>query len=232
MSKLLIIEDDKDLVKVVRDWLEFEKHVVEEVYNGSSAIEILRSQEFDLIVLDWWLPEPEIDGLAVLTDLRARKNKTPVLFLTGRTANEDKITGLDSGADDYITKPFDIKEFLARVRALLRRAAGQATNVLTAGNLSIDAKTKTATLSGSILKLTPAEYALLEFFLLHPNQAFTAETLLFRVWNTPADLSTDTVRSCIKRLRRKLSKQEEGGQEDLIETVGRSGYRLNALDQP
>lgn len=231
MSKLLIIEDDKDLVRVVRDWLEFEKHAVEEVYDGSSAIEILRSQEFDLIVLDWWLPEPEIDGLAVLTELRSRKIQTPVLFLTGRTANEDKITGLDSGADDYITKPFDIKEFLARVRALLRRAGGQSTNIVRAGGLSIDTKTKTASLSSSILKLTPAEYALLEFFLLHPNQTFTAETLLFRVWNAPADLSTDTVRSCIKRLRRKLSAKEEGGQEDLIETVGRSGYRLNAPDQ-
>ncbi len=231
MSKLLIVEDDKDLVKVVRDWLEFEKHVVEAVYNGSSAIEILRTQEFDLIVLDWWLPEPEIDGLAVLTELRSRKNKTPVLFLTGRTTNEDKITGLDSGADDYITKPFDIKEFLARVRALLRRAGGQATNIVSAGCLSIDTKTKIASRSGSILKLTPAEFALLEFFLLHPNQTFTAETLLFRIWNAPADLSTDTVRSCIKRLRRKLSTNEESGQEDLIETVGRSGYRLNAPDQ-
>ena len=228
MSKILIIEDDKDLAKVVRDWLEFEKHVVQEVYDGSTAIEVLQHQKFDLIVLDWWLPEPNIDGLAVLVDLRARKDKTPVLFLTGRTANNDKITGLDSGADDYITKPFDMKEFLARVRALLRRAGGQASNTLDAGDLALDLKTKTATYCGSPLKLTRSEYSLLEFFIRHPEQTFTAETLLHRVWED-AELNTDTVRSCIKRLRRKfeLVQHDGGAQKNVIETVGREGYRLN-----
>lgn len=224
MAKILIVEDEPDLAEPVRAYLTHEHHLVEVVADGNEALERLRFYKYDLIVMDWMLPG--MHGVEVCKHFRASGGTTPILMLTSRKQVNDKITGLDSGADDYLTKPFDVQEIAARVRALLRRPQAVSSNVLTARNLVLESSTFRVTRNGEDVSLLPKEFALLEFFMRHPNQVFSAEALLDRVWSSESEASPETIRTYIKRLRQKID--IKGEKNSIISTVHGVGYKLEA----
>ncbi len=220
MAKILVVEDDPQLLKLLTDSLSFERHLVESTSNGNDAINRLLDCSYDLIVLDWNLPGAQ--GIEILRQYRERGGQAPILFLTGRVTTADKELGLDSGADDYLTKPFESKEFAARVRALLRRPKRLVAEYLTFGSLKLDPGTYKAWSNDRVVNLSPREFALLEFLVRHPQQVFSIETLLHRVWESDADISPESVRVLVKRLRTKL------GEPSPIKTVFGAGYMLEA----
>lgn len=222
MAKILIVEDDLGLSKMIRDWLVFEKHQVEEVADGTEALERLRFYEYDLVILDWMLPGTS--GVQILREFRNSRGSTPVLMLTGKDAVVDKETGLDAGADDYLTKPFHMKELSARTRALLRRPRDIVTDAIKIGDLVLD-RGKHKILKNNVeVKLLPKEFALVDFFMRHPNQVFSVDALLNRVWESESDATADAVTTCIKRIRKKLDSE---GKPSIIRTVHGVGYRMD-----
>lgn len=223
MAKILIVEDEIDLAAPVRDSLAREHHLVEIVDRGPEALEHLRLYKYDLIILDWMLPG--MSGLDICQAFRATGGTTPVLMLTARAEVDDKELGLDSGADDYLTKPFHLKELLARVRALLRRPQPVTSRVLAAGDLSLDPAARRVTKAGKEIHLLPKEFSLLEFLMRHPNQVFSAEALIERIWESDTMAMPDTIRTHIKTLRRKVDSE---GRPSLIATVHGVGYKLEA----
>lgn len=222
MAKILVIEDNLDLLATVRTFLLFEHHTVETLSNGAEASSHLKIYPYDVIVLDWELPG--MDGVQVLKQFRAGGGKTPVIMLTGKDSINDKEIGLDSGADDYLTKPFHMKELAARIRSLLRRAPQVAENELSAGNVVLDPVKYRVTKAGNLVQLLPKEFAVLEFLLRHPNQVFTAEALLERVWKSDSEATAEALRTTMKRLRKKI--ENENGPQ-LIRTVHGVGYVLD-----
>lgn len=224
MAKILIIEDAHDIAALMAEWLSFSDFAVELSHDGNEAATRLATNKYDLVILDLGLPG--LDGVDLLQGLRSGGSVTPVLIVSGRNAIDSKVACLELGADDYLTKPFHFRELVSRAKALLRRNSGYVTNVLQIGDLSINWTTKkvTAGPENSEVKLTPQEFALLQFLALHPNCTFSSQELLARVWDEGEGLSTATVRTCIKRLRQKLS---DFGHIQTIETLA-AGYRLNA----
>jgi DNA-binding response OmpR family regulator len=223
MAKILIVEDEADLSEPVRAFLTHEHHLVEVVTDGNEAMERLRFYKYDVIILDWMLPG--MHGVEVCKHFRASGGTTPILMLTSRRQTNDKITGLDAGADDYLTKPFEISEISARVRALLRRPQAVTSNVLKVRNIVLETSTFRVTRENQEISLLPKEFALLEFFMRHPNQVFSAEALLDRVWSSESEASPETIRTYIKRLRQKIDVKEE---PSIISTVHGVGYKLDA----
>jgi len=224
VSKVLIIEDDLGLVRMIRDWLAIEKYDVETVSDGPEALEKLKFYSFDLVVLDWQLPG--MAGVDVLREFRAHGGTTPVLILTGKSSISEKEEGFDSGADDYLTKPFHMKELSARMRALLRRPSNFVGNVIKVGALELDPGNFKATKDGAELKLQPKEFALLEFFMKHPNQVFSSDSLLNRVWASESDATSEALTTTIKRLRKKIDKE---GEPSFLKTVHGVGYKMEAV---
>jgi two-component system OmpR family response regulator len=224
VAKILIVEDALDVADSMLEWLTFHEFVVNACHDGNRAVELLHKNTYDLVILDLGLPG--IDGVDLLRALRNDGDPIPVLVVSGRTAIESKTACLDLGADDYLTKPFHFKELVSRVRALLRRRSGYAFDVLQVGDISVNWTTKKVMVEEQEIKLTPQEFALLKFFGLHPNCTFSSHELLTRVWESGDSLSDSTVRTCVKRLRQKLS---EFGSVDPIETLA-GGYRLNVQD--
>lgn len=221
MAKVLIVEDDKQLSALIVDWLNGEKYATEAVYKGSDGLERLQFYKYDVVILDWDLPG--LSGVEVCRRYRDEGGTTPILMLTGKNEITEKAEGLDSGADDYLTKPFDVVELSARLRALLRRSGSVNKTVLTAGNLSLDPVSRKVTLNDKEVDLQPKEYSLLEFLMRHPNQPFNAEAIMDRVWTASSDAAPDTVRLHVMRLRNKI---DEPGKESLIRTLHRVGYML------
>jgi len=221
MAKILIVEDDKQLSGLLVDWLTGEGHVPDPVYNGRDGLERLKFYRYDVVVLDWELPG--LSGPDLCRQYRAEGGQTPILMLTGKKELEEKETGLDSGADDYLTKPFHMKELSARLRALLRRAPAVSQAVLTAGNLTLNPKSRQVLVNDVEINLQPKEFALLEFLMRHPNQPFSAEAILDRVWSSESDAAPDTVRIHIMRLRNKI---DVIGVGSMIRTIHRVGYML------
>lgn len=221
MAKILVVEDDTSLLAVVERVLRDEKYVVDTVSLVDDARAYLKSVQYDLVVLDWNLPDGS--GMDLCHEYRKEGGATPILFLTGHDSVNDKITGLDAGADDYLTKPFEVRELLSRVRAILRRPPQVKYRKLTARDLEMDPVKHTVTRADEVLKLYPKEFSLLELFLLHPQQVFSVDDLLNRVWPTDAEASVETVRQTILRLRQKV---ETDKNKPLIQTVRGVGYRL------
>ena len=222
MAKILVIEDDLGLSRMVKDWLTFEHHMVETADNGKDGLEKLQYYQYDVIVLDWELPE--MTGIEICRQFRSAGGKTPVLMLTGKGTIVDKETGFDAGADDYLTKPFHMKELSVRLRALLRRVGGNLTgDELRYRDIVIEPANHRATRTGKDLQLLPKEFALLEFLMRHPSQVFSAEALLSRVWSSDSDATIDAVSTCVKRLRKKVDVE---GETSVIKTVHGVGYRL------
>ena len=221
MAKILIVEDEFDLSEPVRLYLTHDHHLVEVVSDGNEALERLRFYKYDLIILDWMLPG--MHGVDVCKTFRSTGGTTPILMLTSRRQTQDKIAGLDAGADDYLTKPFEVAEIAARVRALLRRPQAVTSNVLKIGHLELEPNSFRVTRDGEDVQLLPKEFALLEFFMRHPGQVFSAEALLDRVWSSESEASPETIRTYIKRLRQKI---DNPGQPSMINTVHGVGYKL------
>lgn len=222
MLKIFICEDNEDLAEDLRAILGKDGNSVDHADCGADARELLASKDYDLIILDWELPDGS--GVDICKEFRARGGSTPILMLTGRGLTSDKETGLDSGADDYLTKPFSSQELKARLRALTRRSDRPYTeNILTCAELSLDPSRFHVTRGDTTVQLVPKEFALLEFFMRNPNQVFNPDSLISHVWTADEEVSPDTLRTYIMNLRKKIDK---GGEESLIETVHGLGYRL------
>jgi len=221
MAKLLIAEDDRVLSGTIKEWLESEKHTVELAFDGASAMELLNFYQYDVVVLDWDMPE--MSGIEILRDFRSRGKKTPVLMLTGKSLIKEKTLGLDSGADDYLTKPFQLEELSARVRALLRRVPGYTDNVITIGDLTLDTAARSVHRAGKEIRLAPREFNVLEFLIRHRGQIFSPEAILNRVWDSGSDAAVDMVRSTIKRLRQKIG---DVADDSIIKSVYGVGYGI------
>jgi DNA-binding response OmpR family regulator len=217
----LIVEDDRQLSALVVDFLQGQGHLPEPVYTGTDGAEQLRFYKFDLVIMDWDLPG--MSGVEVCRQYRNEGGQTPILMLTGKNTVDEKEAGLDSGADDYLTKPFHLKELAARMRAILRRPVAVTANVLKAGWLTLDPGSRTVRSGEAEINLQPKEFALLEFLMRHPNQPFSAEAIMDRVWQSDSEASPDTVRIQIMRLRNKI---DQKGEESMIRTVHRVGYML------
>lgn len=222
MAKVLIVEDDKQLSTLIVDFLQGEGHTAEPVYKGPQGLEHMQFYKYDVIILDWELPGG-ISGPEICKQYRSKGGKTPVLMLTGKKELEEKETGLDSGADDYLTKPFQLRELAARLRALLRRPAVVTSNVLSAGDITLNPASRQVFRGDEEISMQPKEIALLEFLLRHPNTPFSSDAILDRVWPSESDAAPDTVRIQIMRLRNKI---DVPGKESMIRTIHRVGYML------
>jgi DNA-binding response OmpR family regulator len=221
--RVLVVEDEKRLADIIKRGLVEEGYSVDAVYDGEEAEYMALATHYDAIVLDLMLPKK--DGVTVCRDLRSRNVTTPILMLTARDTLDDKIRGLDSGADDYQVKPFAFSELLARVRALMRREALPKSQKLQVEDLVMDTLTRETWRGKRRLELTTKEYSMLEYFLRHPNIVLTRTMLEENVWDFAFDAASNIVDVYIRRLRMKL---EEGGEPGLIETVRGAGYRLRS----
>jgi two-component system, OmpR family, response regulator len=221
MVKILVVEDDKDASSVVCQALGLDGHTVNAIDSGDIAVDHLMNTQYDLVILDWMLPK--FSGLEILQGLRTRGDNTPVLMLTGQDDIDSRAEGLDTGADDYLTKPFHMAELCARVKALLRRTSSKAETNVRIGPLTLDPLSFKVTNAGEDIRLAPREFALMEFLMRHPNQNYTAEALLANVWQDQDDCTVDTVRTCIKRLRKKLGGKEAA---TMLQTSPGQGYSL------
>lgn len=219
--RILVAEDEHDLNEIIVKKLVEEGYSVDACYDGAEAIDILSYTEYDAILLDIMMPKA--DGFQVLTALRSSRKETPVLFLTARDAIEDRVRGLDSGACDYLVKPFSLEELAARVRAALRTAHGKSTNILTVGDLMLDSGTKSVTRGGRSIELSAKEYALLEYLMLNQGIVLSREKIENHIWNFDYEGGTNVVDVYISYLRKKI---DEGQELRLIHTVRGRGYVL------
>jgi DNA-binding response OmpR family regulator len=219
--RVLVVEDSRRLAGIVKRGLLEEGYAVDNAYDGEEAEYMAESTPFDLIVLDIMLPKK--DGISVCRDLRAKKVNTPILMLTAKDSVEDKVTGLDSGADDYLVKPFAFSELLARLRALLRREVLPKVQKLQIGELALDPQSREVWRNGDRVDLTAKEYAIIEYFMRRPNAVVTRTMLGESVWDYEFDGLSNIIDVYVRRLRRKIDRE---GQESLIQTVRGSGYRL------
>lgn len=223
MAKILVVEDNEEFAGILATWLESQNYVVDTVHTGEDALQLLSSFNYDLLILDWELPG--IQGIGVCEKYRRRGGTTPILFLTGKSDVGSKVTGLETGADDYLSKPFEFRELSARLRSLLRRPAGLVSNVLTIRGLSLHVDSHSAEIAGKEITLTPREFSLLEFLMRHPNHAYSSKALLDSVWPLDSALSEDTVRSCMRSLRKKITVDNE---ECIIKTLAGYGYIIES----
>jgi len=220
--RILIVEDERKVANFISQGLQEEGHTVEVAKDGEAALDLLRhGPPYDLIVLDVMLPR--LDGVAVLRAARAARVTSPVLMLTARDAVADKVTGLDAGADDYLTKPFSFDEFLARVRALLRRVDGRREPILRLADLTLDPATRVVARGQRHIELTTREHALLEYFLRNPGRILTRPMLAEHVWGLDFDPESNVVDVYVGYLRRKI---DVPGDARLLHTVRGAGYVL------
>ncbi len=219
--RILVVEDSRRLAGIIRRGLQEEGYAVDNAYDGEEAQYMAETTPFDLIVLDVMLPKK--DGLTVCRELRAKKVNTLVLMLTAKDAVEDRVAGLDAGADDYLVKPFAFNELLARVRALLRREGLPKTPTLQVGDLTMDVLTRDVRRGERPIELTAKEYAILEYFMRRPNVVVTRTMLGESVWDYEFDGLSNIIDVYVRRLRRKI---DTNGQGSLIQTLRGAGYRL------
>ena len=219
--RILVIEDNHHLNSALAASLAHEGYSVDSAYDGQEGQDLAEMTAYDLILLDIMLPEK--DGLEVCRDLRRRRVHTPILLLTARDRVDDRVQGLDCGADDYLVKPFAMRELLARLRALLRRQQPYKEGRLAMGNLVMDPITHTVEREGHPLVLTPKEFALLEYLLYHPNQVVTREMIEQHIWNYDFECESNVFDVYVRRLRRKI---DAPFAVKMLTTVRGVGYRL------
>ena len=217
MNRILIAEDEHRLASFLEKGLRANGFATATAADGPTALAMARDDDFDLLILDLGLPG--LDGMAVLETMRRQGQRMPVLVLSARDDVDDKVRGLEHGADDYVTKPFRFEELLARVRVQLRADGTPETTVLRAGDLSLDLRTRRAGVDGRTIELTAREFTMLEVFLRHPDQVLAREQLLSRVWSYDYDPGSNVVDVYVGYLRKKLGR-------DRIETVRGMGYVL------
>lgn len=227
--RVLLVEDEPDLGAAIKRALQQEAYIVDWVLDGNEAWDYLESQwtEYTLVIFDWLLPG--ISGLELCKRVRSQHSPLPILMLTAKDSLEDKVIGLDAGADDYLVKPFGMAELLARLRALQRRSPQFPSQQLTVGNLSLDYGTQTVcSQDAEKIQLTHKEFQLLEYFMRHPKQILTRDQVLNQLWETGAEPASNVVAAQMRLLRRKLAQH---GYHNLIETVYGTGYRLNVSSE-
>jgi two-component system OmpR family response regulator len=223
--RILVVEDDARLASSLHRGLEEAGMAVDTVGDGEEALALAAAAAYDVIVLDVMLPSR--DGFAVARSLREKKMRSPILMLTGRGAVEDRVHGLDVGADDYLVKPFALRELIARIKALSRRHLPDRAAVLNAGGLSLDTMAHRLMVGGAEVELTAKEFAIMEFFMLHRGQVLSREQILGGVWDWDLEDGRNLVEVYIARLRRKLS---EAGAADPFTTLRGAGYRFDSAD--
>lgn len=219
--RILIAEDEAEFAKGLRYLLEKNKFSVDIVSNGREALEYFHSIKYDIIVLDIMMPEK--NGLEVLLEIRKEKSNVPIMMLTAKAEIEDRVVGLDAGADDYLSKPFSAREFIARVKALARRNAGYAEMVLSLGHMELDCNRYELKYGAQALRLNNKEYQLLHLFMRHPNFVFSTDHLMEKVWGQDSDAGMDVVWTYIGFIRKKLKIL---GADVVIRTVRGAGYSL------
>ena len=219
--RLLVIEDEQKVANFIKQGLEEEGYAVDHAADGASGLQMALAGLHDVIVLDVLLPR--LDGLGVLQQLRQENVTTPVLLLTVRATIEDKVLGLDAGADDYLTKPFAFEEFVARVRALLRRRAETAPPILQVADLALDPARRVVSRGDQKIDLTPREFALLDYFMRNPGRVLTRTMIANRVWDYTFDAATNVIDVYVNYLRKKI---DNGHDDKLLHTVRGVGYVL------
>ena len=219
--RILVVDDDRRLCNIVKRGLVEEAHTVDVAYDGEEGGYLAEVNPYDLIILDVMMPKK--DGIEVCRELRSKNINIPIMMLTARDTVEDRVKGLDSGADDYVVKPFAFSELLARVRALLRREGALKSSEITVGELILDTRTRELRKGKKIIELTTKEYTILEYLMRHPNMVVTRTMIEEHAWDYDFDSLSNVVDVYIRRLRRKM---EDRGEENVIQTVRGAGYRL------
>ncbi len=219
--RILVVEDEPDLNDVIAKKLESEHYAVDRCLEGDEALDYIRCAEYDAIILDIMLPG--ISGLEVLQRIRLQNNKTPVLLLTARDSIEDRVAGLDKGADDYLVKPFAFDELLARIRAMIRRSSGHVSNLLIVEDLVMDCDLREVTRSGIPISLSSKEFAILEFMMHNQGIVLTREKISQHIWNYDYEGGSNVIDVYIRYLRKKI---DEEFTRKLIHTIRGTGYVL------
>ena len=219
--RLLVVEDEKKLNELITKKLEKEYYGVDSCFDGEEAVRYVEGTEYDAIILDIMLPK--LEGFEVIKRIRAKKNKVPILLLTARDNIDDKVKGLDYGADDYLVKPFIFEELMARIRVLLRRNSGNADNIITIANLKVDLDAKTVFRDDVLIKLSGREYSILEYLIRNKGKILPRERIEDHIWNYEYEGGTNVIDVYIRYLRKKI---DDGYTPKLIHTVRGLGYVL------
>ena len=217
--RILVVEDEKKVARFVQQGLEEEHYTVDVAHDGEAGLRMAESENYDLLILDVMLPK--LSGLELIKEFRSHKGMAPALMLTAKSATEDKVAGLDSGADDYLTKPFAFAELLARVRSLLRRSSKEKSTMLSIADLELDTVTHKARRAGRTIELTAKEYALLEYFLRNKERVLSRTIIAEHIWDYSFDTGTNVIDVYVNHLRNKI---EIEGEKRLIHTVRGVGY--------
>ncbi|NEO99269.1 MAG: response regulator transcription factor [Symploca sp. SIO2E9] len=223
--RILLVEDDVQLAEALEEALTDQRYVLDVVNDGEAGWGQVKVVDYDLVMLDVMLPR--LNGINLCQRLRSHGYSTPILLITARDTSTDKVNGLDAGADDYVVKPVDLPELLARIRALLRRGNTSSPPVLQWGSLKLDPSSYEVSYRDQPLRLTPKEYSLLELFLRNGRRVLSRSMIIDHVWSFEAPPSPDTVKAHIKSLRQKL--KAVGTPDDVIETIHSIGYRLKQI---
>jgi two-component system OmpR family response regulator len=221
--RILVVEDEHRIAQAIKKGLEQESYAVDIAHSGTDGYDLAMGEVYDAILLDVMIPE--MDGITLLSALREKQNHTPVLMLTAKSQVEDRVKGLDHGADDYLTKPFAFEELLARLRALLRRPQTTNGTVLSIDDVTLDTKAKIVMRGTSRIALSQKEYAVLEYLMRHPKHVVTKDQIISHVWDYDADVLPNTVEATIKNLRMKLEKPFPD-KKAIIQTVRGFGYSV------
>lgn len=223
--KLLVVEDEHRIAQSIKKGLEQEHYIVDIAYTGNEGYDLASSEPYDCIILDLMLGG--MDGLTICKQLRQEDNHTPILILTAKGQTEDKIKGLDTGADDYLTKPFAFAELIARIRALTRRPKTITESILVTGDLTLDTKKFTVKRGATHIQLSSKEFTLLEYLMRHPGQTVTKEQIITHVWDYNADILPNTVEVNIRNMRQKIDVPFPN-KKPMIQTIRGFGYKIKA----
>ena len=222
--KVLLVEDEHKIANSIKQGLELENFVVDLAHTGTLGLDLALSEKYDVIILDRLLPE--IEGVEIIRTIRSKNIHTPIILLTAKGQIEDKVEGLNAGADDYIVKPFSFSELLARIKAVARRPEKSLGSRLSLSDLMMDTEKYTVARAGKQISLSSKEFMLLEFLLRHPNQTIKKEQIIRQVWDYDADVLPNSVEVYIKHLRDKIDRNYS---KKLIQTVRGFGYKLEDL---